>query len=61
MSTDLEAIELRYNAWYDEDESHAAWPERDSGETMEHYIVRCDVPDLIAAIRATQTEEPDVD
>lgn len=51
------AIEARHNTWYSEGEGYggppASWPGRDPDESMEHYIVRNDVPALLAAVRAS--------
>lgn len=42
----------RWRAWYEDDRhyANAQWPDRDRRESMSHYIVRCDVPELREAI-----------
>ena len=56
ISDRLDQIQARHGEWYGDGEFYigppATWPERDPGESKERYIVRCDVPDKIAAVRA---------
>lgn len=56
----LDAIEARYDAWYGtEDDCNARsadWSGRDPGETLSHYIVRNDVPDLVAELREARAK-----
>lgn len=51
----------RWDAWYDEDMRHfsAVWPGLDPGETPEHYIVREDVPLLLAELNRLLIEADD--
>ena len=56
ISDRLDEIQARHGEWYGDGEFYigppATWPERDPGESKERYIVRCDVPDMLAALRA---------
>ena len=48
------AIRTRYAEWHEERGENTVapdyWDDADPGETMEHYIVRNDVPAMIAAL-----------
>ena len=49
----LMAIRTRYAEWHDERGEEVLAPDHwdaDPGETMEHYIVRNDVPAMVAAL-----------
>ena len=49
----LMAIRTRYSEWHDERGEEVLAPDHwdaDPGETMEHYIVRNDVPAMVAAL-----------
>lgn len=54
ISDRLDEIQARYRDWhngYKEDEDPSNWRQRDPGESMEHCIVRNDIPALLAAFR----------
>lgn len=48
----LDPAYARWLAWYHSDDAYPegefgeAWPDRDDDESRDHYIVRCDVPEL---------------
>ena len=52
----LEDIQCRYVEWHQDRGDHTPapedWRDADPGESMEHCIVRNDVPALVSALRA---------
>lgn len=69
---DTEAIQARYDDWYGEDdvlyEPYGDWSGRDvdgediyGGESMEHFIVRNDVPRLLEEVQSLRKEHGFID